>query len=509
MGCCNNGESNAPVIYGKVLPVSGKYIPPQKCLKMITEVVKEQVAEIEEDISAKIEPRVSSLNDTALASGTVVEAVGVPTYVDDVTAYADFGITKKGWYVFASVKAEKGVKVTAQTTVEGAAGYIAHAGDDHVDVAVRFEVASMSVPVTISWDAEHTETFVFKATDLAVRNLDYRVTFYVYDADPYAKWSYKKTTDATISATKTYYTKTDGEYVKADVTAGEAVPAPYYVAAPAYELTTDANFQEGEDYYIKQGEDYVKANVNAGDPVASNTYYIQTTTYVVTEDDTFQQGTTYYILENNVYVPAEVTAGETIPAGYYVQTPAYALTTDSRFAEGTNYYIKQGDEYVRVNVTVGDPVAADTYYVETTAYVSAEGGIFEDGTTYYTLETNVYVPAEVTVGDAIPAFYEHSKVTIEGLTRNVTYRLNEIVDCPMEFILPEIEDETHGVWFEIRCRHAGAYSMTLTPQSDDVKIATEHTQAETAGINMINLHYTVVDGVKIWRFMNTHSSIPA
>lgn len=31
----------------------------------------------------------------------------------------------------------------------------------------------------------------------------------------------------------------------------------------------------------------------------------------------------------------------------------------------------------------------------------------------------------------------------------------------------------------------------------------------TAGVNMINLHYTVVDGVKIWRFMNTHSGIPA
>ena len=509
MGCCNNGESNAPVIYGKVLPVSGKYIPPQKCLKMITEVVKEQVAEIEDDITTKITSRVSSLNDTALASGTIVEAVGVPTYVDDVTAYADFGITEKGWYVFARVKGEKDVKVTAQTTVEGAAGYVINAGFDHVDVAVRFEVASMSKVVVINWDGVNVDTYVFKATDLAVRNMDYRVTFYMYDADPYAKWSYKKTTDATISATKTYYTKTDGEYVKADVTAGEAVPAPYYVAAPAYELTTDANFQEGEDYYIKQGEDYVKANVNAGDPVASNTYYIQTTTYVVTEDDTFQQGTTYYILEKNVYVPAEVTSGETIPDGYYVQTPAYAFTTDSHFAEGTNYYIKQGDEYIRVNVTIGDPVAADTYYVETTAYVSAEGGIFEDGTTYYTLEANVYVPAEVTVGDAIPAFYEHSKLTFEGMVKNITYRFNQVIDCPVEFILPEVTDEKHGYWFEIRCLFGGTYSMTLVPPSPDVKIATEHTQQEQKGINMINLLYTSIGDEKIWRFMNTRSTIPS
>ena len=97
---------------------------------------------------------------------------------------------------------------------------------------------------------------------------------------------------------------------------------------------------------------------------------------------------------------------------------------------------------------------------------------------------------------------------VEGLVRNVTYRLDEIVDCPMDFILPEIEDDCHGAWFEIRCRHAGTYSMTLVPP-EDVKIATEHSQKETAGVNMINLHYTVVDGIKIWRFMNTHSGIPA
>ena len=28
-------------------------------------------------------------------------------------------------------------------------------------------------------------------------------------------------------------------------------------------------------------------------------------------------------------------------------------------------------------------------------------------------------------------------------------------------------------------------------------------------INMINLHYTSVAGLKMWRFMNTHSSVPA
>ena len=120
----------------------------------------------------------------------------------------------------------------------------------------------------------------------------------------------------------------------------------------------------------------------------------------------------------------------------------------------------------------------------------------------------VYEEAYLVPGARIPENLDHEKVVIEGLVRNVTYRLDEIVDCPMEFILPEIEDDTHGAWFEIRCRHAGAYSMTLVPP-EGVKIATEHTQKETAGVNMINLHYTDVDGVKIWRFMNTHSGIPA
>ena len=42
-----------------------------------------------------------------------------------------------------------------------------------------------------------------------------------------------------------------------------------------------------------------------------------------------------------------------------------------------------------------------------------------------------------------------------------------------------------------------------------MKIATEHTQAETAGLNMIDLHYSKVSGTKLWRFLNTHSTIPA
>ena len=65
MGCCSTGKSNAPVIYGKVLPVSGKYDPPDKCRQIVEEIVKEQVAEIEDSIS-DIEGRVETLEGLGL-----------------------------------------------------------------------------------------------------------------------------------------------------------------------------------------------------------------------------------------------------------------------------------------------------------------------------------------------------------------------------------------------------------------------------------------------------------
>ena len=355
--------------------------------------------------------RVLPLSGSDVETSNVVVAVGTPAYLDDVTPYADYGITETGWYVFARILAKEGGFVS----VEGAAGYIAEVSGNHVDVAVRFEVAAMSKVIDVDWGV-YTERFVFQAPDLAVRNLDYRVTFYVYDADDFATWHY--------------------------------------------------GFATG----------------------------------------TFVDGTKYYTKDGDTYTLAEVTADEAIPA-YYTYQSIYTLTADETFQEGVEYYTKDGETYTLADVTVGEAVPANTYYVTTMAYVQATG-TFQSGMVYYTKTGNTYDEAAVTVGETIPAYYVHTLVTIEGLVRNVTYRLNEIVDCPMEFILPEIEDDCHGAWFEIRCRHAGAYSMTLVPP-EGVKIATEHTQKETAGINMINLHYTVVDGVKVWRFMNTHSSIPA
>lgn len=284
--------------------------------------------------SLKGENRVSSLNDTPLENSNIITAVGIPVFVkeEDLPTYENYGLTEKGWYVFARIKAKQGITVTDKTTVEGTAGYIANTGDDHVDVAVKFEVAAMSQKVVITWDSD-SETFVFTATDLAIYGLDYRVTFYVYDIDEYATWE-------------------------------------------------------------------------------------------------------------------------------------YALTADTTFAEDKYYYTKdQNDQYSLAEVTVGDTIPADTYY-------------------------------------------NHSHVTFAGMTRNITYRCNTVIDCPMTFVLPEIEDETHGCWYEIRFEHAGSYSSTLEVP-EGVKVATEHTQAETKGLNMVDLHYTSVGGTKVWRFMNTHSTIPA
>ena len=43
---------------------------------------------------------------------------------------------------------------------------------------------------------------------------------------------------------------------------------------------------------------------------------------------------------------------------------------------------------------------------------------------------------------------------------------------------------------------------------EGVKIGTAQTQAQTAGINTIDLQYTDVDDVQMWTLLNTHSNIP-
>lgn len=313
----NAGKASAKTVSGLAREVSGL----SDSVGHLRSALKEET-----DIA-----RVSSLDSTVLAKGTAIEAVGIPVYVDNVSPYAAYGITDKGWYVFARVAAHAEDSVTAQTTITGAAGYIATVGEDHIDLAVRFDTTAQSVPVTIHWGTA-TDHFTFKASDLAVRNLDYRVTFYIYDIAPYAVWTYALTADTTFTADKQYYTK-DGD----------------------------------------------------------------------------------------VYTLAEVTAGEAIPA--------------------------------------------DTYY-------------------------------------------DHSKLTFSGMVPNVTYKLDEIVDCPIEIVLPEVADDGHGAWFEIQMRYDATRSCTLIPPAG-VKIGTAQTQAQSVGINTIDLQYTIAGEVKMWTLLNTHANIPA
>lgn len=316
---------------------------------------------------------VTTLDGTVLSSG-VVEAVGVPEYVSDVSQYAQYGITENGWYVFARI-VSAGEEVTADTTVEGADGYIATVGSGNIDVAVRFEVAAMSKTVTVNWTPDLAETFVFKATDLAVRNLDYRTTFYVYDIADYAHWDFALTTDTTFAANKVYYSLVNDEYVE-------------LAEADKFALTSDATFTADKTYYTLTDGKYTAATVTTGDPVTADTYY-------------------------------EL-----------------------------------------------QPVPADTYY-------------------------------------------NHSKLTFSGMVRNVTYKLDDTVDCPIEIVLPAVANDGYGCWFEFQLRHSGATSITLVPESSDVKVATAGASAAiSAGVNVVDLQYTFLDGTKLWTMANVHTTIP-
>ena len=178
--------------------------------------------------------RVSSLNTTHFAKGTSIEAVGIPVYVDDATDYPQYGLTETGWYVFARVTAKDSITVSASTVVNGAAGYIAVVGNSYIDLAVKFGVAAMTQEVVINWGT-YTDTLLFKATDLALRNMDYRTTYVEYDIGEYLTWTYALTTDTTFQRYRQYFILDNGEYTKADVIYGDPVPADtYYVHTLAH-----------------------------------------------------------------------------------------------------------------------------------------------------------------------------------------------------------------------------------------------------------------------------------
>lgn len=130
------------------------------------------------------EERITSLDGTQLAfSGDIVEVVGNPTQVEDVTEYADYGIEEIGWYLFARIKplttannmhsiarinqgrtSMMGTQRVA-VTVDDAEGYII--GPNYVDVAVKFADKAQSRQITIHWGPT-VDTIIFRAVDLAI-----------------------------------------------------------------------------------------------------------------------------------------------------------------------------------------------------------------------------------------------------------------------------------------------------------------------------------------------------
>lgn len=401
--------------------------------------------------------RVESLTEgKSLSEGNVVEAIGIPIYVADVSEITDFTLTKTGWYVFARIRPEDGTEVGSGTTVTGAEDFHCVQEENCVDAAIHFEVAAASKIVAVDWGT-YEETFVFKATDLAVRNLDYRTTFYIYDLAPFCSWQHALTTDTAFVAGKKYYTETDGEYTLAEV------------EADRYALTEDATFSASKTYYTYDGDAYAAAAVTADEAVPENTYY-----------EKF-----------SVPVPA-----------YYKD--GYVPAADTTFQDGTTYYTEEDGVFTEAAVTTGEAVTADTYYVAGKVRAT---GVFEAGTTYYTKDADVYTEATVTAGDAIPAYYNHSKLHIEGMARNVVYQFGEIVDCPIEVVMPEIANDGYGAWFEIMVRLDNSYSLSVVTPSEDVRLATNNFTTPSVGICDMMFQYTTAGGVKLWRASNTKSNL--
>lgn len=463
--------------------------------------------------------RVTALNGCEIES-QAIEAKGVPTYVSDVSEYAEWGITESGWYVFARVKAKDGVRTTEATTVTGAAGSIVEADSDHVDVAVRFDVAAMSCAVTIEWDGTETDHYVFRATDLAIRNLDYRTTFYVYDISEFVTWEFAPATDERFVHAKAYHKLVDGEYVKdASVVAGD--PATYHTRLVTHPPAPAGEAFVGTEYWVvdEQSElGHSRAAVMAGAPIPEGEYF--THSYQkLTAAGKFAEGVRYYKLVDDEYVLQEVTVGASYAKNvYYID----AWTAATGTFVGTAYCAETGGEWHQAAVVAGETIPEGAYGLHEVSWPQALG-TFEAGVTYYNYvgaatgyefdgcawvhDAGMYEVAEVTPGDTIPEWHVHTKAIFEGMARNVTYQLPSIIDCPIEFRLPDIPNDGYGAWYEVQMRYQATYSMTLTPESSDVKAATDATQGQTAGVNIIDLHYADVAGAKLWRMVNTHSSV--
>lgn len=215
----------------------------------IRKLIDESIVKISDRVETKVEGgRVLPISNS-VDIAQVYETAGCPEYVgnDDLSKYSSFGLTESGWYLFARINSRYGQSVSNGFSVVGASGVITPPiGSNYVDIAVRFGVIAESQKVIINW-GETSETFVFKATDLAIRNLDYRVTFYLYNIDDYCDWEYELTSDEKFVANKGYYKLQNGEYIKQEVNADEEIPADVYYT---HKSLTIAGFTRNMSYTL-------------------------------------------------------------------------------------------------------------------------------------------------------------------------------------------------------------------------------------------------------------------
>lgn len=226
---------------------------------------------LEQRLQSTYASRVSSL-DSNNVSDHIVECSGDLTYIDstNMSQHSEYDLTESGWYAFARISAKPDQKIKSGWSIAGGKYITPSINDTHVDVAVRFGVVAQSQTVIVNWGDE-TESFTFKATDLAVRNLDYRVTFYQYDLEPYCTWTWG-VASGTATTAKSYYKLIDGEYVKQTGVSGTLPANTYYT----HTGLTISGFVKNISYVLDEIDCPVTINLPATDDNYGAWFEVQT-----------------------------------------------------------------------------------------------------------------------------------------------------------------------------------------------------------------------------------------
>ena len=99
----------------------------------------------------------------------------------------------------------------------------------------------------------------------------------------------------------------------------------------------------------------------------------------------------------------------------------------------------------------------------------------------------------------------HTGVTFEGMPRNLSYAIDTI-DCPVTFVLPEIDFDGYGAWIELQSHFTKAVSVTLRVP-EGIKMSGTGTAAITAGVNVMTMQY--FNAGRVWRLDNTKWADPS